>query len=204
MTWFSSSANELEAAKSHVHIFVAVDFDFPSGHLRLWTGVGELSFGGSTYIGVGKLGSISVPSEATNLSADKKTYQLSGVDPALVSESDIDNSFGRDVIEYFGFLNHETRQLVDTPEINWEGRIDTMRRVDGVSPIIEVNAEHRLAMLDRSDGWRYTHEHQQQFFAGDKGLEFVGTLDAKEVLWNGERAYPGTPPTTPRKRDYQN
>lgn len=194
MTWFASSTNETEAAKSHVLMFVAVDFDFPSGHARFWSGVGDIAINGNTFVGAGTLGAISIPSEGTTLVAEKKTYQLSGVDPSLVAESDLDNCFGRSVIEYFGFLDTETRILVDTPEINWEGRMDVPRRVDGASPLIEVSAEHRLVFLDQADGWRCTHEHQQQFFAGDKGFDQVGTLDGKTVLWGGKRTVVGQKP----------
>lgn len=191
MTWFEQSANETEAAREHVHMFVAVDFDFPSGHARFWSGVGELVINGNTYLGSGELGGFSVPEEATNLVAERKTYRLSGVDPSLVAESDIDDSFGRTITEYFGFLNPETRALLAPPEINWEGRIDSFRRVDGDEPVIEVNAEHRMVLLDKTDGWRYTHDHQQQFFAGDKGFDQVGKLESKEVIWGGKRTIVG-------------
>jgi hypothetical protein len=191
MSWFEQSANEDAAKLEHVCMFVAVDFDFPSGHARFWSGVGEITIGGNTYTGAGTLGGISTPSESTSLVAEKKTYRLSGADPSIIAESDIDDSFGRTVTEYFGFLNPTTRQLLAEPEINWEGRIDSFRRVDGADPVIEVNAEHRMVMLDRNDGWRYTQQHQEKFFSSDLGFNLIGTLETKEVLWGGKRAWDG-------------
>lgn len=191
MTWFDSSTNQTEAEKDHYHMFVAVDFDFPSGHIRLWSGAGNLTILGETFIGSGDLGKISIPEERAGLDAPRKTFTLSGIDPALASESDIDDCFGRSVIEYFGFLHPVTRTLLDDPEINWEGRIDNVRRVDGAEPVIEVNAEHRMILLDQNDGWRYTHEHQQRFYPGDKGFDRVKTLMTKEVLWGGKRTVAG-------------
>jgi hypothetical protein len=193
MTWFVTSANETETAKEHYHMFLAADFDFPSGHVYLWSGTGELSIGGNTYLGMGELVRVSVAPERSNLTVDRKTYQLTGVpvDPAVVSETDIDGSFGRSVTEYLGFLNAETRQLLATPEVNFEGEISNIRRVDGREPLIEVNADNRLIMLDQADGWRYTHEHQQQFYAGDLGYNQVPSLDLKEVLWGGRRVVAG-------------
>jgi hypothetical protein len=185
MSWFASSANESEAAKEHYLMFLAVDFDFSSGHARFWTGVGDLVIGADTYLGAGDLGSISTPEERSALTFEPKVYQLSGVDPTVVPESDIDNSFGRSVTEYFGFLNPDTRALLDTPETNWEGRNDSMRRIDGANPLIEVKAEHRLVLLDRADDLCYTHEHHQQFFAGDLGFDRVPTLELKQVTWSG-------------------
>jgi hypothetical protein len=200
MTWFATSANEVEADKSHCFIFLAVDFDFPSGHARFWTGIGDLSFGSNVYTGSGELGSVSVPSENVTLSAEAKTYRLSGVDPSLIDEDDLDDSFGRAVTEYFGFLTPVSHLLVATPEINWEGRIDTIRRVDGAEPFIEVTVEHRMILLERSDQWRYTDEHQQQFFAGDKGFDRLASLENKEVIWGGKKAAPPGAGRTPGYR----
>lgn len=185
MTWFASSTNEAEAAKEHYLMFIATVFDFPSGAIRFWTGIGDLVISANTYLGAGELGSISMPEERSSLTFEPKVYQLSGVDPSLVPEADIDDSFGRSVTEYFGFLNPETRQLLDTPEVNWEGRNDAMRRVDGRSPLIEVRAEHRLVLLDQTDDWCFTHEHQPQFFAGDLGFDQIPTLELKQVKWSG-------------------
>lgn len=174
-------------------MFLAADFDFPSGHARFWTGIGEITILGSVYTGTGEFGRVDVLSEHVRLVAEPKKFQLhhEELHPSWLSESDIENSFGRSVTEYFGFLNPTAGQLVATPEINWEGRIDKIRRSDGAAPFIEVTAEHRLSLIDRADGWRYTHEHQQQFYAGDFGLKEVPSLETTEVLWGGFRVYPG-------------
>jgi hypothetical protein len=191
VSWFQQSANGTEADKDAVCLFVAVAFAFQSATVRVWSGFGDLTFGGFTYTGTGDLGKITAHTEQVVLVSEKKTYQLSGVDPALVPEADFDSSFGRSVTEYFGFLTQAGAQVA-TPEINWEGRIDSCRRVDGSTPLIEVNAEYRLSLVDQTDGWRYTHEHQQQFFAGDDGLKYVPTLETTEILWGGSRVYPGS------------
>lgn len=194
MTWFVTSANETEAAKEQYHLFIAVDFDFVGSHLRLWTGTGTLQIGGNNYTGAGDLARIQFNPERSNLTVERKVYQLSGVDPALISESDIDSSFGRPVTEYFGFLNHETQALLATPEINFEGEVSGISRKDGAEPLIECSAEHRLVLLDRTDEWRFTHEHQQQFYPGanDLGLNQMKSLGLNEVLWGGFRVQAGT------------
>ena len=56
---------------------------------------------------------------------------------------------------------------------------------------IEVTAENRMVLLDQANGWRYTHEHQQQFFAGDNGLLLVPSTMTAEVIWGGRKAVPG-------------
>jgi hypothetical protein len=175
-------------------MFLAVDFDFPSGHVYLWSGTGTIEIGGNNYLGMGKLVRVSSAPERANMTVEGKSYQLSGapVDPAVIPESEIDGSFGRPVIEYFGFLHTETHQLIAQPEINFEGAISNIRRVDGPESIIEVNVENRMVILDRSSGWRYTHEHQQQFYPDDLGLNHMAKQELKEVLWGGSRVVIGT------------
>lgn len=199
MTWFASGVNEVESQRSHYLPFIAVDFDFPSGHIRLWTGIGDLPLLGNTYTGIGDLAKIDGESESADLNLQRRKYILSGVDPTSVDESDITDSFGRSVTEYLGFLDPETRALIATPETYWEGRIDSIRRVDGENPIIEVSSEHRLAILDRTDQWRYTHEHQQQFYpsGGDLGYDQVNAIALKKVVWGGKVADPGATVITP-------
>jgi hypothetical protein len=191
MSWFVSSTNETESGKEHVLMFLTVTIDFPSGIVRFWSGWGDLVIGADTFVGAGELGKISAVPDRAGLSSDRKTYELTGVEPTWILESDIDNCHGRDITERFGFLNPETRQVVDTPEINWEGRIDFVRRVDGATPVIQVNAESRLLLMDRPNGWRNTSEHQQQFFPGDEGFNQIPALELKEVLWGGTRVQPG-------------
>ena len=190
MTWFQQSANETEAARAHVQMFLAVDFDFPSGHLRVWTGWGDLLIGADTYTGTGLAGSIASLADQSKLVAEEKAYRLSGVDPSIITEADIDDCFGRSVTERFGFLT-TAGALVATPEINWEGRMDCVNRVDSAEPYIEVVAKNRLAWLDRPNGWRYTHEHQQLFYSGDNGLNLIPTTMTAEIQWGGAKVNSG-------------
>lgn len=197
MTWFTQTANETESAKEHVTMFVAVAMDFSSGIARFWSGIGELSFGGYTYTGVGHLGAIAPAEEHLRNVAEKRSFRLSGVDPSLVSEADIDACYGRSVTEYFGFID-ANGALVATPETNWEGRMDGIMRRDGDEPIIEVSAESKFALLDQPDGWRFTDEHQQQFFSGDTGFILVPSVMTATVVWGAQNIRPGTGGGTPR------
>jgi len=194
MSWFEHSTNETEAGKSRYMPFIAVDFDFLSQHTRVWSGIGTITINGAEYTGVGDLGEINSPPEHTRLVPESKHYALSGVDlidPSRISESDIDNSFGRAVTEYLGFVDPNTWQMVAEPEINWEGRMGVMRRIEGPEPKVTQSAEHRLAIMNAPDGYRYTHEHAQEFFSGELGFREVPGIETKEVLWGGQRVLPG-------------
>lgn len=186
MSWFTDPNCEAAAGLEHAQLAYAVDLDFPSGHVRYHTGSGNLTIGANTYTGIGTLGSIQGTPERVKLGSERWSYLLSGVDPSIVPESEIDNSFGRAVIEYEVWINPTTNAVLGY-ETNREGRMDRIRRRDGASPIIEVSVENRLAIIDQADGWRYTSEHQAQFFAGDTGCDQVKDLESKEVIWGGKR-----------------
>lgn len=183
MTWFASSTNEAEVSKETYFAFHALDIDLPSGHLYYWTGLGNITINGQTYIGLATLCNIEGEPESAELGVQRRTYTITGVDPALIDEDDIDNSFGRETIEYLGFLNPEAMTLIDTPEESFRGRIDSFSRQDGTAPTVKMAVEHRLAVLDRTDNWHYTHEDQQAFYPGDNGLNQVNNTILKKVIW---------------------
>ena len=47
-----------ELTKGAVAPVIIVELDFPSGMVRVWSGVGDLPFIGQTFKGVGALGSV--------------------------------------------------------------------------------------------------------------------------------------------------
>lgn len=190
MTWFTDPDNQAESAKSRNLLAIAIDADFPDGHVRLSSWIAPLQINGQQFLGVGKLLSLPQVSETTQLIADTRVYQLSGVDPATVPESEIDNCFGRSFTEYLVWLDPDTRQIIGW-EINFEGLMDRVNRRDGASPIIELSVEHRFVILEETDGWYFTDEHQQQFFPGDHGLDQVRYNGAITITWGGGYVNPG-------------
>ena len=192
MTWFTDPDIEAEVQLPHNVLVLAIDADFPDGHVRLSTWVASIVIAGNTFTAVGTLGSVSSHNETTQLVADTRSYRLSGCDPSLVPETEIDNCFGRSFFEYLAWIDPDDHSVVGY-EINFEGRMDKVTRRDGgTQPYIEVNVEHRLVILDQSDGWCYTDEHQQQFYAGDHGLDQVRfNSNALQISWGGAGVSPG-------------
>lgn len=191
MSWFQDSSAESEAQKPHNVLVIAVDGDFPSGHLRFSTWLAPLTINGQTFTAVASLGSVPAVAENMQLVADTRVYQLSAVDPAVIPESEIDNCFGRSWTEYLVWIDTSNHQVLGY-ELNFEGRMDKIQRKDGASPVIEVSVEHRLVILDSADGWCYTDTHQQQLQPGDTGLNQVASNGSVEITWGGGKAnYPG-------------
>lgn len=149
----------------------------------LWTGYGNLAYGGVTYLGVGNLGTVSPVDETTDLSARGLTMQLSGVPTALVAAALTEDYQGRACSVLFGALS-TTAGLIASPVTVFAGRMDVMQITDdGQSAQITMTAENRLVDFRRSREVRYTDEEQQTLFPGDKGLEFVTAIQQKAIYW---------------------
>ena len=48
-----------------------------------------------------------------------------------------------------------------------------------------IAVENKLIILERPVERRYTDQDQKELFVGDKGLEFVDSLQDKSVNWGG-------------------
>jgi hypothetical protein len=61
-------------------------FDFAGGAVRVWSGMGDLTWDGRTWIGVGTFGEVGPIEETTEVRATGALFQLSGVPSGLLNE----------------------------------------------------------------------------------------------------------------------
>lgn len=177
------TAGALTASESEViRPVIMADLDFSSGHQRLHTGSGNLSYGGNTFSGIGGLGKISSFEENATAQATNIELTLSGVDPDNLSIALGEHYQGRSVIVYIGLLD-SGHQLINDPVILWQGRMDNMNIVLGKTATISVTAQNVLADWNRPRVRRYNNDDQQAVYPGDKGFEFVEKSVNKEILW---------------------
>ncbi len=164
-----------------------VKLEFDSADLNLWTGIGDLSFGGDTYTGAGDLLAFSQVEESDELKAVGLTGTLSGIPSSLIAIALAEDYMGRPVTLWFGVLTGDPPALVADPVIVFAGLIDTMPIEDaGETATIQVQAENRLVRLEESRSRRYTSEDQAIDYPGDRGLDFVvGLNDGREIVWGG-------------------
>ena len=178
----TSAVNTIFESNS-VSPFVAIDLDFDGGNFVAWTGYGNLTFGGTTYIGSGDFLNISNILENAEVQANNVTISLSGIPSTLISSSLNETYQGRSCKVYLGVLN-SSNAVVSDPYLIFSGRMDLMSIDDGGQTCtISVSAESRLIDLDRTRERRYTSEDQKIDFPNDKGLEFIADLQDKEIIW---------------------
>jgi len=160
-----------------------VKLEFDSGDVLVHSRLGNVSFGGDTYLGVGNLGNISVIEEDAELARSTLTLTLSGIPSSMISIVFNENFQGRKATIYDGYLNKDTMQLVADPEISYRGRMDVSNITQGKEIQIAVTVESRLAAWDKPIVRRYNHQDQQTRFPGDTGFQFAEQAASKEIFW---------------------
>lgn len=190
--------------QSVVYPFFAVDLNFESGPLYFWTGYGDLSINGVTYLGVGTLVNISAVEETTEIEAKGAVVTMTGIPSSFLSLALAEPYQGRECKIYFGlWLNNRTITTQANDTITTEdlfefgtetdtrylteifsGELDQMNiSEEGNTSTIAVTSENVLIKLERPVVRRFTNEDQKSRFPTDRGLEFVAGLQDKEVFW---------------------
>jgi hypothetical protein len=187
-----SSAMLSTIASGRVRPFYLVSIEFRSATSYLWTGYGNLTWGGQTWLGVGKLGGVSAIQESNAVQSDNITLTLSGVPSSLISQVQSECQQNYAVRVYFGFLDDAGVVVVD-PEKCFDGRLDVPTIQDGAeSCTIGITAENLLVSLQRASNRRYTTPDQQLNVAVDVGFSYVPHIQTWVGVWG--RAGSGSVP----------
>jgi len=164
-----------------VQPFFAIELIFDSGPLRLWTGIGEATIDGDTYVGTGNLLSVSAIEETTELAVRGATITLSGVPSEVISLALQSAYQGRVCNIYFGMVDGNTYS--NLTQI-FSGYMDEMNISESAeTSSIELKVENKLIDLERARTRRYTSSYQESVYPGDLGFRFVEDLQDKKVVW---------------------
>lgn len=167
-----------------VYPFFAVDIDFSSGPLYVWSGYGNATIGAKTYLGAGQLLNISSVEETTEMEAKGATITMSGIPSSFLSLALSEPYQGRACRIYFGMMNSP----IHYTEV-FSGELDQMNIAEeSSSATISVTVENVLIKLERPVVRRFTNEDQKSRYPNDKGLEFVAGLQDKELFWGRKSA----------------
>ena len=162
--------------------FFAVELEFVSGTLRFWNGYGDLTVDGDVYTGSGNLLGISAIEETAEIGAKGATVTMSGIPSSLLAIALAENYRNRTAAIYVGTIDGAT---VDSYKI-FSGRMDLMDLEEqGETCTISLQIENKLIDLERSRVRRYTSEDQKALHSGDKGFEFVNSLQEANIKWSG-------------------
>ncbi len=186
-------------ASSHVNpiVFVKLEFDPSSaGTIRLHNGLGTYTWndgsGNVNWLGTGDLGQISTIQEGDQISPYNIELTLSGLDAGLVAEAVKEVYYQRPVTLYVGALNDDDN-LVATPDVIWNGFIDTMDvRLGGDGgDTLALSAESELAMFERSSNLLYTNASQQATSSGDTFFTHLQEMQDITLDWGVRKSGSG-------------
>lgn len=164
-----------------------IHFDFLSGPVRCWPGTGDIVSGGHTWRGLPfDLVDIKPGTPSVDGAAEPMSVAVSGVSPlfvarALAEESD---AIGRRIQIYLQFFDADWQPL-DGPISLRRGRMKGFSGSDSgpITRTLAINAEGAFTARGRPPATYLSDLTQQQRFPGDKGCEFLPSLQSKEVVW---------------------
>jgi hypothetical protein len=196
---------------SVVYPFFAVEMLFDGDNaLRIWTGQGTLSFGGFDWTGAGTLLDVSAIEETSEIAARGATITLSGLPSEVISLALQQPYQGRICNIYFGMFSTAASggslilesgdyilledgdkiliesELVDNTDLTkiFSGFMDEMNIEESSDTSqIELKVENKLIDLERQRVRRYTSAYQKSIYPGDKGFDFVESLQDKNLVW---------------------
>ena len=184
-----STAITAACAAGQVAPAYLVEMVFDSAPLRVWSGRGDLPWGGKTFVGVGSFGGISEIEESAKIAANGVQLTLSGIPSGMLATTLVEHYRNRRVYVWLAFFDIGTSALLADPSKVFAGRMDTMRVSEsGDTASISLSCESRLIDLERARERRFTHEDQGELHPGDLGLEYVAGLQIKEVFWGKKEA----------------
>tara|TARA_R110000744_G_scaffold29396_3_gene70190 strand:- start:582 stop:1175 length:594 start_codon:yes stop_codon:yes gene_type:complete len=166
--------------------FYAIKMNFTSGTLLLATTYADLVIGGNTYLGTGNILSVAPITETSDTRATGLEIVLNGLDTSILSAGLTEDTQGMVVEVYFGVLTTTDNAdvIVDTPYQIFSGFIDSMvLQENGETSNLKFMIENKLITLEIPTDRRYTDQDQQNLFPGDKGCNFVTSLQDKSVAW---------------------
>jgi len=170
---------------SNVPWVVLLRLDFDSGTLFLHSGVGDLSWDGNDWLGIGALGQLSGVVEKAE-GADNRTrvtlcpipkQELSN----LVDEVTNDDPVGRPYKLYYAVVDSD-REVIDDAIVMSSGTMDKVELTDGEVASLSIDLVSDAARLKKRVSFKLTNQHQQGLFSSDLGLAFVNDL-GREIRW---------------------
>lgn len=178
-----------EVGKKRIVPIVFVEVTFVTGVVRLWTGMGPITWNSVVWNGIiaasGQcFGGISEITDSVKVEAQGMALTLLGVPKTALQQAMTECRPNNPVNIYLGFADIDTGQILADPYKSWAGRTDVPSATVGSDTCaVTVTVESRMFALQRASNWRFTHEDQQIFHPGDDGFKFVGGLQNAVITW---------------------
>lgn len=177
----AATATEFSASFFRPAVFFEGEYD--GGFIRVWSGIGTMTWDSKSWTGVGYFLGVSPITETGDVQANGISVSLSGIPTALLSANLSSARQGLPGKVWIGALDANGAVIAD-PFLAFHGRLD-VPEIDeqGETTTITVTYESRLIDLERARERRLTHEDQKLDYPDDMGFEFVNALQDKQISW---------------------
>jgi hypothetical protein len=164
---------------------ILIEGYFDSGTMYLWSGVGDLSYGGNTYVGAAGILGVTDVVETSKIEARGASFTMQGIPTSYLSLALSENYQDRAVVQRLALLD-SAGAIISNPYTFFSGKMDVMTIADGgESATITVTAENDLIALKRANERRRTPEDQKLTYAGDTFFDQVARLQELDITWGG-------------------
>lgn len=164
-----------------VEPYLAIDLDFDTAPVYIWTGYGDKTIGSNTYTGAGHLLSVGGLEEVSDLAAKSVTLSLSGMNDTILNMALTENYQRRSCTIRLGEMSRSETVIL------FEGFMNTMSiSDDGEQSTIALSVESKLISLEKASNRRYTHDNHQSRQSGDTFFAYVADIQDKEIIWGRE------------------
>ena len=148
-----------------VRLALFASLQFADNTIYVWSGLGDMTWSGMTFKGVGTLGDVSEISEDSVVEAKSLTISLSGIPSDMMTEVLFETRILRTANLWLALYNNDG-SLVDTPLLSYQGKMDAPEMEDdGKTCKITISLENVLVDLNRACYRRYTNDDQQMDLA---------------------------------------
>jgi len=178
-----TAAFDTAANSSTVNAAFLAKLDFSSGIVRVWSGIGQLSWNSQTWEGVGELGSVSAIQEQPGAVATGLNLGLSFNDSSLLTSVLTEDYQGRAVNVWLALFDSDNAVVADPFEY-FGGLMDYAEvKRSGDKASISIYCESWMRVLERKNSRRRTNHDQQARFSGDLGFEYNAEIQDTPVNW---------------------
>lgn len=156
--------------------------------IRIWGGNGDITFGGSTFLGIGDRGLVQVAGGALGGAAQNITLRLSGIDPETLALLDASEVKGAPAILYRLIFDQSGTSLLDF-HVWARGRLDTLQREEEIGGTASLSATLETAArgAGRRGGRMRSDADQRLINPADGFFKNVSFAAEKQLYWGGRR-----------------
>jgi hypothetical protein len=159
--------------------------EFASDTIRLWTGLGTITWNGYLWTGLGNLLSIGAIKETTGIEATGFQIAITGESSDNISRALSACRQNKPGKLWLGAMGSSGNVIADPYQVR-VGKFSQPRVYDdGQAATISLIYEDELVDLERTRERRYTSESQAETYPTDKGFDFVPQLQDAAIMWAG-------------------